>query len=64
MTNQAETITKKRGGNKYGPAHIALLVISTLLLTIAGLLFVWGHNLIGVITMVAGIIIRALDTRI
>lgn len=64
MTNQAQTLTKKRGGDKTGPLHITLLITSTLLLTIAGLLFVWSYNIPGIITMIAGIIIRALDTRL
>jgi len=67
VETQTQTFTKKRGGAKQSGGHIALMILSTLLLTVAGLLFI-SHssvtNILGVIALLAGLLVRVIDTRI
>lgn len=64
LENSANTLTTKRGGAKYGGAHLALLIISTLLLTVAAIFLIKDMNVLGIITLVLGMLARLIDTRI
>lgn len=64
METQLELKTKKRGGEKLGPVHLGMLLLSTLLLTVAGIFLVVGMNWLGIITMILGIAVRVLDTKL
>lgn len=64
LETQTQTPTKKRGGARTSGAHLALLIGSTLLLTLAGVFLIMSYNLLGIVTMLAGIALRYVDTRI
>lgn len=64
METQTQVLTRKRGGAKYGGVHLAMLIASTLLLTLAAVFLVMEMNVLGVIVMLLGIAVRALDTRL
>ena len=61
---QTETITVKRGGAKCSAIHIALLIASTLLLTLAAIFLIKEMNVAGIITMILGLVARVIDTRV
>lgn len=64
LETQTPVITRKRGGAKYGAVHVALLVISTLLLTVAGVCLIYHMNILGVALMVLGVVVRFVDARL
>lgn len=64
METQLELKTKKRGGEKLGPVHLGMLLLSTLLLTVAAIFLIAGMNWVGIIAMILGIAVRVIDTRL
>jgi hypothetical protein len=64
VESELQMKSKKRGGAKKEPVHLGLLLLSTILLTVAGLLMVYGYNVMGVLAMLLGIGVRVLDMRI
>ena len=64
METQLDLKTKKRGGEKLGPVHLGMLVLSTALLTLAAIFLIADLNWLGVIAMILGIAVRAMDTRL
>ena len=64
METQAQPATTKRGGAKTSPLHITLIILSTLLLTLAGVFLIFHWNVVGIVTMILGIIVRIADTKI
>lgn len=64
MESELHLSTDKRGGAKLSPVHVGLLILSTVLLTLAGIFLVMEWNFLGVITMLLGLGTRVLDTKI
>lgn len=61
---QSVKTTRKRGGDKLGGIHLALLVLSTLLLTVSAVLFVAHWNVAGVVALVLALALRFVDSRL
>ena len=64
LETQSQAVTRKRGGAKNSGTHIALLVLSTLLLTAAGICLIYHLNVVGVVLLVLGIAARYIDSKI
>lgn len=64
MESHLQMTSKKRGGAKLSPIHVGLMLLCTVLLTLAGIFLVYGMNVLGVLTMILGIAVRVVDTRI
>ncbi len=63
MNANSSPVTPKRGGSKYAPFHLILLAASILLLTAAGLLFVYHQNLLAIAAMVLGLSLSFINAR-
>lgn len=64
VESELQIRSNKRGGTKLAPLHLGLLILSTVLLTLAGIFLVMGWNAVGIITMLLGIAVRVIDIRV